>query len=431
MDPAHLSSMPGTFTLRVGDDLRRYLANATLPDVALPAPEMTQQLVPDDGREHGDSYVPSDSPPLNLKDMDPVNRRLFTVPCADFDVVLPPIMPVTDIDRFQQLMEKVPLQTIQRVMHTVFPNRRDWDIHEEAADLDHELLRIFTWRRRVVSPAAAKASDIVEDTTSVVVIALPPWILSDKDFERIVNLDEFPSYGQSYAHKMRPKEKLWAKIYDSCMGRKCPWFILTNHKGWAFGTFTPEYTRAYITRVVPSSAKRPTVLEYLFNWFSTGMSNPEGYNGMKVPEPLTIEAPSRSVTPTSDSMTHPFFPPGLSSSASTSSSGSSWQGDKQGFDIASCASQTFTDGTHYTFAVSDYNLNTELQGPPIQRQLHEYSQNRKTLELVDSWRKAKDNQSTEFVPVPQDDVVSTVSTDWSNTTALPGSKGVWLGPGAD
>lgn len=89
-------------------------------------------------------------------------------------------------------MEKVPLQTIQRVMHAVFPNSRAWEIHDEAADLDHELLRIFTWRR-LVSPTAAKVSNIGEDTTSVVVIALPPWILSDKDFERVVNLEEVRS----------------------------------------------------------------------------------------------------------------------------------------------------------------------------------------------------------------------------------------------
>lgn len=46
MDPARLPSMSGSSTLRVGDDLRRYLANAILPDVALPALEMTQQLAP-------------------------------------------------------------------------------------------------------------------------------------------------------------------------------------------------------------------------------------------------------------------------------------------------------------------------------------------------------------------------------------------------
>lgn len=141
-----------------------------------------------------------------------------------------------------------------------------------------------------------------------------------------------------------------------------------------------EYTRAYIIGVVPSSAKRPTVLEYLFNWFSTGMTNPEGYNGMKVghentdsqdysyfvyddlildkdpgclrldpqssmipscgesfmltisyrmqiPEPLNIEPPSRSVTPTAGTRFRSSSPPGLSSS---SSSGSSWQDDGKG-----------------------------------------------------------------------------------------------------
>lgn len=43
MDPVNLSSMPGSFALHVGDNVRRYLANATLPDI--PLPDGTQQLV--------------------------------------------------------------------------------------------------------------------------------------------------------------------------------------------------------------------------------------------------------------------------------------------------------------------------------------------------------------------------------------------------
>lgn len=102
-----------------------------------------------------------------------------------------------------------------------------------------------------------------------------------------------------------------------------------------------------------------------------------------------------------------------------------------GSDIASCASQALTDGTHYTFAVSDYNLDTERESPPLHRPLNERLQNREILEFVNSWRKAGSDQSAGIVPLLQDDVVSVVSTDWSNSTALPNLKGVWLGPGAD
>lgn len=46
----------------------------------------------------GDAFLPNDSRPLNLKDVDPETKQFFSVPCANFDVQSPPITPLTDID---------------------------------------------------------------------------------------------------------------------------------------------------------------------------------------------------------------------------------------------------------------------------------------------------------------------------------------------
>ena len=28
------------------------------------------------------------------------------------------------------------------------------------------------------------------------------------------------------------------KVYDVCVARDCPWFVLTNYFGWVFGVFS-------------------------------------------------------------------------------------------------------------------------------------------------------------------------------------------------
>lgn len=79
--------------------------------------------------------------------------------------------------RVAKWVAEYPLETVQRIMHLLFPITADYSFDSEnRMEVDEEIFRHITW-----SPTATMTPSV--DKQSITVVIQPPWILSPKDLE--------------------------------------------------------------------------------------------------------------------------------------------------------------------------------------------------------------------------------------------------------
>ncbi|CAK5277427.1 unnamed protein product, partial [Mycena citricolor] len=127
-----------------------------------------------------DSQIPSTS--LGVLDEDPVSGENITVPCPPtFDIPYRAERPPADITRISPWLDNLPMMTVQRIIHLIFPDTLSWEFRLETDfDVDGKLFRQFVWTKTLPEEETIPAE---VSRKSLVVAFQPPWILSEQDIK--------------------------------------------------------------------------------------------------------------------------------------------------------------------------------------------------------------------------------------------------------
>lgn len=286
------------------DDLRGYLRDAVLPELKY-GPE-TPDLPPLGHKSHrntlstrfrkhrhliaihylGPSFdeivyewisarLPTKS--AGFRGEDQQTGETLTVPSARrFKVCTAVPPPATDSTRLWTWVHYFPLRTVQSVLHFIFPKIQDWkfvsdDSGTDNADIYKEFY--FTDTRNPTSPEIR--------SNSVVVICQPPWVLSDEDMWQFTELKSLPMDNVP----LRAKERLWAKVWDTCVRRQSTYFVVTSYQQWVFGAFSRGFTNAFVSPPMGAQSRDPTVIHAAIYWLASALAVEYGYVPPYVPEP--------------------------------------------------------------------------------------------------------------------------------------------------
>ncbi|KAJ8592540.1 hypothetical protein M405DRAFT_812528 [Rhizopogon salebrosus TDB-379] len=138
-------------------------------------------------------------------------------------------------------------------------------------------------------PVQDKIFDVVSlptshaDRTSMIILVIPPWALDNMDFISFINtgpvapggLDAFPADRHASA-----STTIWTMLWDMCSKQKCNYFAVTTYELWAFGNFSSDMERGYISdlfrapvyshnaEVQRDMLPSPTMTETLLFWMA-------------------------------------------------------------------------------------------------------------------------------------------------------------------
>ncbi|KIJ68424.1 hypothetical protein HYDPIDRAFT_106618 [Hydnomerulius pinastri MD-312] len=250
--------------------------------------------------------VPDTSLGLKLRDKDEKTGEVLTVPSTrrfNINGTLPPA--VNGFSRLWAWVDHFPLRTVQRVLHILYPKVKDWGfVSESQPHYDDHILKYFYFTDKEHTPTPEIASN------SVLVVCQPPWVLSEEDMWQFIDLRSLPGSSS----RLRGKERLWGKLWDSCVRRQCHYFVVTSYKQWVFGVFSDGWTKAYVSPPFDSRGREPTVMHVLLYWLASALDVNDGYSWPSLPEPV-------------DYMMGQFIPPSETcGSESIQESVSSWSG---------------------------------------------------------------------------------------------------------
>ncbi|KAJ7275365.1 hypothetical protein B0H12DRAFT_1199468 [Mycena haematopus] len=290
-------------TSRGTDNLRCYLRETTLPQMTNDA--MAPQMPPPGHKSHQnhlkvqpqvwrrlesiysftdqamtgivsswiDSHVPDTS--LGIEDEDNITGERITVPHAPiFNIPFHNERRPTDIMRLSPWLDNLPLMTVQRVMHILYPATQSWGFFLcDENDNDRKIFQYFMWS---LPPDEGRAPETPTHVgrKSIVVAFQPPWILSEQDIKEFSKCRSFPPFrmpGNAFPTPLESKERLWGKIWDTCVSRNTPWFVLTSYNHWVFGAFSGGWTAAFVSPVYAFNAVCPSVMEWLMFWVASAM----------------------------------------------------------------------------------------------------------------------------------------------------------------
>ncbi|KAJ7709933.1 hypothetical protein B0H17DRAFT_1191069 [Mycena rosella] len=221
-----------------------------------------------------DSHVPDRS--MGVEDEDPLTGERLTIPCPPvFNIPFHNERRPTDIMRLSPWLDNLPLMTVQRTIHLLYPETRPWGfILSDENDSDRKIFQYFMWTLSPLDEQMPPARLAEIGHKSVVVAFQPPWILSEQDIREFSQCRSFPPFrvpGNAFPTLLESKERLWAKIWDACVARNTPWFVLTSYNQWVFGAFSAGWTAAFVTGVCDYNAYSPTVIEWLTFWVASAM----------------------------------------------------------------------------------------------------------------------------------------------------------------
>ncbi|KAI0273605.1 hypothetical protein BC834DRAFT_217492 [Gloeopeniophorella convolvens] len=299
--------IPGDIGISATENLRSYISQATLPLMILP--RNGPPVPPSGHRSHNVGFttrpetyrrlefitqdpkvdlhlevtkyinwiVPEH--PLEEGDVDPKTCNAILIPCnPTFDIPQPRIPLPTNIDQFASWVHGLPLRTTERIMHLVYPDSKSWSFVCQTGDIDEPHFRYYAWE---LSPNVSSTSG---RKATAVVMALPPWTMTPTDFKCFVACKEFPLFSKAGRARLNEDERIWGKLYDLCIARDSPYFVVTNYYNWVFGAFSKGWGGAIRGEILKHGNNEPTVLEHLLYWVASSMSHPGTYQRPEVPE---------------------------------------------------------------------------------------------------------------------------------------------------
>jgi len=93
---------------------------------------------------------------------------------------------------------------------------------------------------------------------------------------------QFPLFSEAGRARFNDDQRIWGKIYDICVAKECPYFVVTNYYGWVFGVFSKGWSVARVGEVQAYAGSAPTILEHLLYWISSSMHEPGTYHRPEV-----------------------------------------------------------------------------------------------------------------------------------------------------
>ncbi|KAJ7493138.1 hypothetical protein B0H11DRAFT_978733 [Mycena galericulata] len=243
-----------------------------------------------------DDKIPTQS--LGTEDSDNETGDRFTVSCdPTFDIPAHSGWRPTDIIRMIPWLDYLPLMTVQRLLHLLFPQHTSgwsFSLADDTENADRKVFQHFTWCYSGSGSRPSAFTPLGDIPRYPVVIAFqPPWVLSEKDILEFSEARLFPRFGINHGGSgaLTGAERLWANVWDTCIASKTRWFVLTSYNQWVFGLFSEGWTIGFVSGVYQFDARNPTVLEILAFWVACAMRLP-GWKGLpKVRESVTAGPP--------------------------------------------------------------------------------------------------------------------------------------------
>ncbi|KAG2154873.1 hypothetical protein DEU56DRAFT_386221 [Suillus clintonianus] len=356
-------------TLTVGPR-HRNLANIVFLDSAFDG------LVNDWIEEH----VPNRS--LCLYDEDRQTGERFTVRSSQRFNVPELLLPAaSDINRVCDWLDNFPLQTVQRVFHIMFPATKDWGFTTLDDDGCDDNFKKFYWTDENQDHADIRDA-------SVIVACQPSWIMSDEFMWQFTQLKSLP---EGTTRPLRGKERLWGKLWDTCVHNQTPFFVLTSYQQWVFGMFSRGWTTVFVSPVIDAQSRSPTVMHALLYWLGSALGAPGGFvQPVEVAEPVQNILDRCSGLPIAEPEKELEIAPSLSS----------WSGKSD--EVASSAGAA----NAVALDVSDRGVD-EPYGPDV---LFKKSKDPAlTLEMIESWRKKLPTNRIENKSFPSPTFASSVA----------------------
>ncbi|KAJ7172503.1 hypothetical protein C8R46DRAFT_1161910 [Mycena filopes] len=221
-----------------------------------------------------DSHIPCTS--LGVEDEDPLTGERPTIPCPPvYDIPFHSERRPTDIMRLSPWLDNLPLMTVQRIIHLLYPETRAWGFTlNDENDNDRKIFQYFVWSLPTTEEGMGAAMLAEIGRKSIVVAFQPPWILSEQDIKEFSECRSFPPFrapGNAFPKELDSRERLWAKLWDACVSKKTPWFVLTSYNHWVFGVFSAGWTAAFVSGVQAFDTVSPTITEWLTFWVASAM----------------------------------------------------------------------------------------------------------------------------------------------------------------
>ncbi|KAG1731905.1 hypothetical protein EDB19DRAFT_1912290 [Suillus lakei] len=184
----------------------------------------------------------------------------------------------------------LPLETVRRAVHLLYPETKTWSFASDADDPDHSIFKCITWSQLV------DHDDERHCRSAMSIFIQPPWVLSSRDLELFCkrqsvwaasNIEAFAANvyhqfsGSSstpwHERPTTPHERLWYKLWDCCITRSCPWFVVSTYTHWVFGVFSSGWTAAVVSPAYSHDSHEPSVLQLLLFWLCSAMGLPGGW----------------------------------------------------------------------------------------------------------------------------------------------------------
>ncbi|OJA18714.1 hypothetical protein AZE42_01261 [Rhizopogon vesiculosus] len=224
-----------------------------------------------------EEHVPNRS--LCLQDEDRRTGERFTVPSSPRFNIPELLLPAaSDINRVCDWLDNFPLQTVQRTFHIMFPATKDWGFMTlDEHGCNDDIFKKFYW-----TDVNGDHPDIHD--ASVVVACQPPWLMSDELLWQFTQLKSLP---EGNMRTLRGKERLWGNLWDTCVHKQTPFFVLTSYRQWVFGMFSRGWTTAFVSPVMDAQSRSPTVMHALLYWLGSALHAPGGFvQPVEVAEPV-------------------------------------------------------------------------------------------------------------------------------------------------
>ncbi|KAF8136332.1 hypothetical protein EV363DRAFT_1211087 [Boletus edulis] len=220
-----------------------------------------------------EEFVPSKSLGVNDEDEDTGER--LTIPCEPFFSIVPlPLVRAEDIERVFVWLDMFPLESTRRILNLLYGNSNSWKFLPSE---EQPFLKTLTWSY------SKSEQDKTISQDALCLFLMPPWLLSAKDLQEFARGQAFPdrsapdSLGDEAQSTLHGMEWLWSKVWDACICRDCPWFIVTTYTHWVFGVFSAGWTASFVSPLYAFDSHMPTVLEVLVYWLISAMGYPGGF----------------------------------------------------------------------------------------------------------------------------------------------------------
>ncbi|KAJ3817340.1 hypothetical protein F5880DRAFT_1626345 [Lentinula raphanica] len=249
--------------------------------------------------------------PLRMDDMDEDNGDTLSIPCpgTNFDITYREERKPSNLQRIAPWVDNLALMTVQRIMHLLYPGSHPFTFTlADDRDDDRPIFQHYLWSipEHILEGLPEENRRQVQ-FSSVIVAFQPPWVLSTQDIKEFSKCRSFPPFiepGHAVSFSFFKIPESFAKyelicsfrhrsiLWDLCVRKNTPWFVLTSYNHWTFGMFSKGWTSAFVSGVYEYNHHHPTITECLTYWIASAMRLATTLRCPKV-----CEEPSNSETP--------------------------------------------------------------------------------------------------------------------------------------